>query len=754
MPWPQTVDYNCSIQDPQQCFADDDLRNGTVAEGMIPGLPLSYSGNFATVYKIHGAQGAWAVKCFTRKVENLALRYKEISAHLEEHRRRFVVDFQYLEEGIFVGGAWHPVVKMQWVEGFTLNELLRDHCGNPAFLEQLCALWLRLGRHLRRDRMAHGDLQHGNVLLVPGGSASSLLLRLVDYDGMWVPALAGLPPGEVGHANYQHPQRLREGGYGPHIDRFSQLAIYTALRCLLAGGKPLWSAHDNGENLLFREADFLRPAQSKLFAQLLALPDTNAAALAAHLLLASQGALEDVPLLSDLLAGLAVAPLAGELIDRVGELIPAVRLNLPRWIPAPETIEAPRGWLPEEDSAAELATVTDLPVVRDSPDVLGIRPEQQHAAEELFAHAGEVIRSNGDPAYALELLLACCKLDPTSVEHREMLRLVGRVVAAGRRTGWFESLAHRPDRTRIRGARAAGEHRKVLEHGEELLARHPGDAETQMEMAQAAEGLGLNILAFWLLREAHEQGPDDPHLRRAFERCKERQKLLGRPVDLPKRVGQARPFGEGDDEADTSAASAPPPPLVTPEQRRGAEELFAHATEVMRCHGDPSYALELLLTCCKLDPTSVEHRKMLREVGRSAARRSGWLGSLTNLPARNRLRAARGAGDHRKVLQHGEELLARLPGDLPAQLDMAEAAEALALPAVALWMLKEAHDQAPVDLVVLRNFARLCERLDKLSAAVALWKQVQKGDSADLEAADKIKNLSAADTIARSASLV
>jgi hypothetical protein len=85
---------------------------------------------------------------------------------------------------------------------------------------------------------------------------------------------------------------------------------------------------------------------------------------------------------------------------------------------------------------------------------------------------------------------------------------------------------------------------------------------------------------------------------------------------------------------------------------------------------------------------------------------------------------------------------------------MAEAAEALNLPAVAVWMLKEAHEQAPTNLVVLRAFARLCERLERFAAAVALWKQVQKLEPASQEAADKIKNLSADDTIARSATLV
>jgi hypothetical protein len=323
MPWPQTVDYNSAIQNPPACFADAELARGQPADGMMPGIPLSYAGNFATVYKMVDPTGtAWAVKCFTRKVENLQQRYKEISEHLNRRKRRFVVDFQYLAEGIRVAGTWYPVVKMQWVEGFTLNEFLRDRAGNTALLEQLCQLWLRLGNDMREDRMAHGDLQHGNVMLVPGSSATSMLLRLVDYDGMWVPALADLPPGEVGHANYQHPQRLSEGGYNDQIDRFAHLAIYTALRCLMVGGRALWAEHDNEENLLFREADFKLPGNSKLFPKLLALPDAATATLAGHLLLASQGPLEQVPLVNDLLAGEDVVPLSADQLRRVRALVP------------------------------------------------------------------------------------------------------------------------------------------------------------------------------------------------------------------------------------------------------------------------------------------------------------------------------------------------------------------------------------------------------------------------------------------------
>src|SRR5262249_25836274 len=157
---------------------------------------------------------------------------------------------------------------MRWVEGFMLNEFLRDRAGNASLLEQLCPLWLRLGNELRASRMAHGDLQHGNVLLVPGANAAAMVLRLIDYDGMWVPELEGRPPGEVGHPNYQHPQRLRRGGYDAEADRFAHLAIYVAFRCLAAGGQALWDKHDNGENLLFRESDFAQPSSSKLWPEL------------------------------------------------------------------------------------------------------------------------------------------------------------------------------------------------------------------------------------------------------------------------------------------------------------------------------------------------------------------------------------------------------------------------------------------------------------------------------------------------------
>lgn len=303
MPWPHPPDYNEAIQNPQLCFADPELRLGQPALNAL-GLPWPRSGNNADVYKIvcPGEQ-TWAVKCFTREVRGLRERYQAVSDFLMRRRMPFMVEVHYLEQGIRVHGQWFPVVKMRWVDGLQLNELAREFADKPAILERLAWMWMRLSQEMRKYQIVHGDLQHGNVLLVPEDRESHLRLRLVDYDGLTVPALEKIPSGEVGHPNYQHPQRLREGGGGAETDRFAHLVIYTAVRALAVGGRALWERFDNSENLLFREADFQDPANSALFATLMEMDDLDVHSLTGQLLIASQGRLMYVPLLQELVTG-------------------------------------------------------------------------------------------------------------------------------------------------------------------------------------------------------------------------------------------------------------------------------------------------------------------------------------------------------------------------------------------------------------------------------------------------------------------
>src|SRR5271170_1163595 len=231
MTWPLSQDYNEAVQDPSFSFSDAELKQGQPVVNAL-GLPIPCSGNFADVYAIQTQQRKWAVKCFTRQIPGLQERYAKISQYLQKAQLPFMVDFQFLEQGVRVRGQWYPVLKMQWVEGATLNGFVRGSLGKPNLLQMLCQIWVRLAARLREANLAHCDLQHGNVLLVQGNKANALRVRLVDYDGMCVPALELLKSIELGHPSYQHPQRLREGIYVLQIDRFPHLVIYTAIKAL------------------------------------------------------------------------------------------------------------------------------------------------------------------------------------------------------------------------------------------------------------------------------------------------------------------------------------------------------------------------------------------------------------------------------------------------------------------------------------------------------------------------------------------
>ena len=149
MSWPLSQEYNEAVQYPADNFADPDLRRGEAVTNAL-GIPVPRSGNFADVYQVRGPDGGrWAVKCFTRSVPDLRERYQEIGRRLRQARLPFTVDFRYLVEGIHVAGRWRPVLKMEWVEGLTLNQFVAQALDRPAALEALLQIWARMARRLR-----------------------------------------------------------------------------------------------------------------------------------------------------------------------------------------------------------------------------------------------------------------------------------------------------------------------------------------------------------------------------------------------------------------------------------------------------------------------------------------------------------------------------------------------------------------------------------------------------------------------------
>ena len=51
MSFPKPDEYNIAVQNPENCFSDDDLRFGKVQSNNM-GLPVAYSGGFTTTYKV------------------------------------------------------------------------------------------------------------------------------------------------------------------------------------------------------------------------------------------------------------------------------------------------------------------------------------------------------------------------------------------------------------------------------------------------------------------------------------------------------------------------------------------------------------------------------------------------------------------------------------------------------------------------------------------------------------------------------
>jgi tetratricopeptide (TPR) repeat protein len=197
--------------------------------------------------------------------------------------------------------------------------------------------------------------------------------------------------------------------------------------------------------------------------------------------------------------------------------------------------------------------------------------------------------------------------------------------------------------------------------------------------------------------------------------------------------------------------SSPVLPPPNPEHRRVAAGQFERANQVVAT-GNYDYGIQLLLSCCKLDPANLIYRQALRRTEKAKYRnnlRGSMFAWLTGWPVRARMKAARRGRDYLKVLEHGERILTHNPWDVGAQMEMAEAAEVLGLLDLAIWNLEQARQKQAFDVPLNRTLAQLYEKRGNFTQAIALWELVRKVKPSDTESQQKIKNLAADDTIAR-----
>lgn len=180
------------------------------------------------------------------------------------------------------------------------------------------------------------------------------------------------------------------------------------------------------------------------------------------------------------------------------------------------------------------------------PGLPPITAEHRRVAVGKFERANQVV-ATGNFDYGIHLLLDCCKIDPSNLGYRQALRRTEKAKYRNNMRGsLFARLTSWPIRARMKTAFRARDYLKVLEHGERILMRNPWDVGAQMDMAEAADMLGLLDLAVWILEQARQKQPMDAHVNRALARLYEKRGNFMQAIAVWQLIRKAKP---GDIEA-------------------------------------------------------------------------------------------------------------------------------------------------------------------------------------------------------------
>ena len=220
------------------------------------GEPVMTSGNFAVVFMMQNIDTGkfYALKCFTKEQERRAESYRLIAEELMKVESSYLVSLRYLEKELFVDTTQtdeteFPVVLMDWVNGKTLEKYLREILYDKYALEMLAYRFSQLAQWLIPQPFAHGDLKPDNILVREDGT-----LVLVDYDGMYVPAMKGQKARELGSPDFRHPLRT-ENDFDEHIDDFPLISILLSLKSISLNPQ-LLGEYGAIDRLLLSEIDY------------------------------------------------------------------------------------------------------------------------------------------------------------------------------------------------------------------------------------------------------------------------------------------------------------------------------------------------------------------------------------------------------------------------------------------------------------------------------------------------------------------
>lgn len=261
--YPSRTDIVTAMRNPQVSFKSTELIGGSVIQK--GSRVIQYSGGYTTVFPFHKSNSKKvAVRCWIADIGDAKRRSQEISSYLSALSNPYFCEFKYLEDALLINGNIYPIVLMDWVEGKTLKDFINDNINsNPSTISKVRGNFKNMVAYFHQQNIAHGDLQHGNILVNPDCS-----LTIIDYDSMYIEPLNGMSDAIKGLPGYQHPSRSSNKLINPKLDYFSELIIYLSL--LVFENQPtLWQKYYETEDLLFSKDDFANANHSALINSLL-----------------------------------------------------------------------------------------------------------------------------------------------------------------------------------------------------------------------------------------------------------------------------------------------------------------------------------------------------------------------------------------------------------------------------------------------------------------------------------------------------
>ena len=251
------------------------------------GEPYRSSGAFAVVFKMKDEQTGkcYALKCFTEEQEGRAEAYRKIAEELEFVDSPYITSVKYIGKELFVDSNCEdeefPVLLMDWIEGETMETYIADNYTDNYAMSMLCYRFCKMAAWLRSQSFAHGDIKPDNIMVRPDGT-----LTLVDYDGMFVPAMKGQKSPTIGTKDFSHPLRTVDD-FDETIDDFALASIALSLKAISLNPS-LLNTYGASDRFLFSAADYLDLSKSKTMTALQGLlADEEARTLMSMFLLAS-----------------------------------------------------------------------------------------------------------------------------------------------------------------------------------------------------------------------------------------------------------------------------------------------------------------------------------------------------------------------------------------------------------------------------------------------------------------------------------